>query len=111
MIVAMCASSFWLWFFNSHTIFSAHSDSISARSGSITGFVTIQRMIDMWQRFAIGIALMLLASASLSAAQGGGTNESGTSVSELIDGDDFRVYVSRYVQGETAWSQGMRTFG
>lgn len=65
----------------------------------------------MWQRFAIGIALMRLASASLSAAQGGGTNESGTSVSELIDGDDFRVYVSRYVQGENAWSQGMRTFG
>jgi len=28
----------------------------------------------MWQRFAIGIALMLLASASLSAAQGGGTH-------------------------------------
>lgn len=65
----------------------------------------------MWQRFVVGIALMLLASASLCAVQKGDTNENGASVSELIDGDDFRDYISRYVQDENAWAQALRTFG
>ena len=75
----------------------------------------------MWQRFVVAIALTMSASLSLSHESLYGdnlsddkanrTDQSHEVISELLSGDDFRRYVTQYVDAEDTWSQAMRTFG